>query len=162
MSKFDISESLLKKFAKLIEEAGLTEIEFEEDGRRLRLTKQVTVQAAPPTVVQDFSSVMAGAAPAAAPVPGAAPLAPAAAPAAADGFVVESQMVGTAYARPEPGKPAFVSVGDRVAEGQTLLIVEAMKFMNQVPSPRAGVVKEILFTDGDPVEFGQPLVVLGD
>ena len=71
-------------------------------------------------------------------------------------------MVGTAYASPEPDKPAFISVGDRVKEGQTLLIVEAMKFMNQVPPPRAGVIKEILFVDGEPVEFGQPLVVIGD
>ncbi len=159
MSKFDISESLLKKFAKLIEETGLTEVEFEEEGRRLRLTKQAPqVVAAAPAVVQDFSAMAT--APAAAPA--AAPTAaPATAP-AVDGFVVESQMVGTAYASPEPGKPAFVSVGDKVSEGQTLLIIEAMKVLNQVQSPRAGTVKEIKFTDGEPVEFGQPLIILGD
>lgn len=160
MSKFDISDALLKKFAKLIEEAGLTEIEFEEDGRRLRLTKQAPapIMAAPqPGFIQDMS--------AAAMAPTAAAPAPAASPAAApppDGFVVECQMIGTAYASPEPDKPAFIAVGDRVKEGQTLLIIEAMKFMNQVPAPRGGVVKEILFTDGEPVEFGQPLIVLGD
>jgi len=159
MSKFDISEELLAKFAKLIDEAGLTEIEFEEGETRLRLTKQAP-QVAPqvmaaPALVQDFSGTMASA-------PAAAPAAAAPAPAAADGFAVESQMVGTAYASPEPGKPVFIAVGDRVSEGQTLLIIEAMKFMNQVPAPRAGVVKEILFADGEPVEFGQPLVILGD
>ena len=159
MSKFDISEVLLKKFAKLIEEAGLTEIEFEEEGRRLRLTKQAPTQvvAAPQALVPDF------AAPAATPMPAtpAAAPGPAAAP-AVEGTVVESQMVGTAYASPEPGKPKFVAVGDRVSKGQTLLIIEAMKFMNQVPSPQDGVIKEILFIDGEPVEFGQPLFVLGD
>lgn len=158
MSKFDISDELLGKLAKLIEETGLTEIEFEEGDSRLRLTKK------PAKVVQ--ATVAAAPALAAAPAPVAAPAGAPAAPAAAaapiDGFVVESQMVGTAYASPEPDKPAFIAVGDRVSEGQTLLIVEAMKFMNQVPSPKAGVIKEILFTDGEPVEFGQPLVIIGD
>ena len=156
MSKFDISDELLAKLAKLIEETGLTEIEFEEGDSRLRLTKK------PAKVVQ--ATVAAAPVAAAAPAPVAtAPGAPAVPAAAAyDGFVVESQMVGTAYASPEPDKPAFIAVGDRVSEGQTLLIIEAMKFMNQVPSPRAGVIKEILYTDGEPVEFGQPLVVIGD
>ena len=149
MSKFDISESLLKKFATLIEEAGLTEIEFEEEGRRLRLTKHVPqVVAAAPTVVPAVPDASA---------PAAAPTAP-----AAEGFVIESQMVGTAYASPEPDKPPFVRLGDRVLEGQTLLIIEAMKVLNQVQSPRAGTVKDIKFTDGEPVEFGQALIVLGD
>lgn len=159
MSKFDISESLLKKFAKLIEESGLTEIEFEEEGRRLRLTKE------PPQIIQapmaqEYAPMAAAAPQAPAPAPAATAAAPAAA--TADGFVVESQMVGTAYASAEPGKPPFVAIGDRVKQGDTLMIIEAMKFMNQLPAPRDGVVKEILFTDGDPVEFGQPLVVLGD
>ena len=161
MSKFDISESLLKKFAKLIEEAGLTEVEFEEEGRRLRLTKQAPAPlVAPPAFAQDFSQM---APPVAAPASSPAGSAPTPAPApVVDGVVVESQMVGTAYAAPEPGKPAFVAVGDQVHEGQTLLIIEAMKVLNQVQSPRAGVVKEIKFTDGEPVEYGQPLIVLGD
>ena len=157
MSKFDISDELLAKFAKLIEETGLTEIEFEEGERRLRLTKK------PPKVVQAVASsapAAVGAAPSVAPTH--APTTPPAVAPAAEGFIVESQMVGTAYAAPEPDKPAFIAVGDRVKEGQTLLIVEAMKFMNQVPSPKAGIIKEILFTDGEPVEFGQPLVLIGD
>ena len=158
MSKFDISESLLRKFAKLIEEAGLTEIEFEEEGRRLRLTKQAPAQiVAAPAVTQDFAAPVASA-----PAAAATPAPAATAPAAVDGFVVEAAMVGTAYAAAEPGKPPFIAVGDRVSQGQTLLIIEAMKFMNQVPCPRAGVVKDILFKDGDAIEYGQPLVILGD
>ncbi len=158
MSKFDISESLLRKFAKLIEEAGLTEIEFEEEGRRLRLTKQAPAQiVAAPTMTQDFAAPVASA-----PAAAASPAPAATAPAAVDGFVVEAAMVGTAYAAAEPGKPPFIAVGDRVSQGQTLLIIEAMKFMNQVPCPRAGVVKDILFKDGDAIEYGQPLVILGD
>lgn len=159
MSKFDISESLLRKLSKLIEEVGLTEIEFEEDGRRLRLTKQPPQAIVHPVTVQEAPS-----APVASPPPGAASAgaAPLNTPSQIDGFVVESQMVGTAYARPEPDKEKFISVGDKVTKGQTLLIIEAMKFMNQVPAPQSGVVKEILFTDGEPVEFGQPLVILGD
>ncbi len=159
MTKFDISESLLRKFAKLIEEAGLTEIEFEEEGRRLRLTKQAPAQiVAAPAMTQDFAAAPVASAPAAVATPGPT----ATAPKAIDGFVVEAAMVGTAYAAAEPGKPPFIAVGDRVSQGQTLLIIEAMKFMNQVPCPKAGVVKEILFKDGDPIEYGQPLVVLGD
>ena len=158
MSKFDISESLLRKFAKLIEEAGLTEIEFEEEGRRLRLTKQAPAQiVAAPTMTQDFAAAVAST-----PAAAATPAPAATAPAAVDGFVVEAAMVGTAYAAAEPGKPPFIAVGDRVSQGQTLLIIEAMKFMNQVPCPRAGVVKDILFKDGDAIEYGQPLVILGD
>lgn len=157
MSKFDISDELLAKLAKLIEETGLTEVEFEEGNSRLRLTKQ------PPQMIQAAvtapAPLAAAPAPAAVSVPGAAPVA--AAP-VVDGFVVESEMVGTAYASPEPDKAAFIAVGDRVKEGQTLLIVEAMKFMNQVPSPKAGVIKDILFADGEPIEFGQPLVIIGD
>ena len=159
MSKFDISEALLRKFAKLIEDAGLTEIEFEEEGRRLRLTKQAPASVAlAPTVAQNFS------APTTAPDPQAAPTLnqSAAAPVAKEGTCLNSPMVGTAYASPEPGKPNFVNVGDQVRKGQTLLIIEAMKFMNQVPASQDGVVKEILFEDGEAVEFGQPLLILVD
>ena len=109
-------------------------------------------------------------APAAAPAPTSAPAAPAASapasnasetddPAQAPGAVT-SPMVGTAYLQPEPGSPAFVKVGDKVEEGQTLLIVEAMKTMNQIPAPRGGTVKRILVEDGAPVEFGAPLMIV--
>lgn len=159
MSKFDISESLLRKFAKLIEDAGLTEIEFEEEGRRLRLTKQTTSAVVAPQIISQGVPTVS------------TPPAPSSSDSSTsnsvqindpDGFVVESAMVGTAYSASEPGKLPFVAVGDRVTEGQTLLIIEAMKFMNQVPSPKAGAVKEILFKDGDAIEFGQPLIVLGE
>ena len=113
-----------------------------------------------PTVVHQTVPV-APAAPAAA-----APAASAPAPAEAtpdpaqDPNAVTSPMVGTVYLQPEPGAPAFISVGDTVAEGQTILIIEAMKTMNQIPAPRAGKIKRILVEDGTPVEFGAPLIVL--
>ncbi len=106
--------------------------------------------------------VHAVAAPAAAPAPVAAAPAASAAPAAeaVPAGTVTSPMVGTVYVAPEPGSAAFVKVGDSVSEGQTLLIVEAMKTMNPIPAPKAGTVKSIQVTDGQPVEFGQPLLVI--
>ncbi|MDP2213554.1 biotin/lipoyl-containing protein, partial [Phenylobacterium sp.] len=88
-----------------------------------------------------------------------APAAPAA-PARAAGDAVNSPMVGTVYLQPQPGSPSFVKVGDTVAAGQTLMIIEAMKTMNPIPAPRAGMVVEILVSDAQPVEFGEPLVVI--
>jgi acetyl-CoA carboxylase biotin carboxyl carrier protein len=144
MPKFDVDESLVRKLAGLLEQTGLTEIEFEAGEQRIRVTRGSTVVHAP-----------AAAAPAAA--------APAAAPAASDGppaGAVMSPMVGTAYAAATPGGDAFVKVGDRVQKGQTLLIIEAMKVMNPIPAPHAGAVKEILFADGRPVEYGDVLMVV--
>jgi acetyl-CoA carboxylase biotin carboxyl carrier protein len=97
---------------------------------------------------------------AAAPAAQAAPAAAAPAPAVARGDAVKSPMVGTVYLSAQPGQPAFIKVGDKVTEGQTLLIVEAMKTMNPIPSPRGGTVVEVLVEDGQPVEFGEGLVVL--
>ena len=147
----------IKALAGLLRENDLTEIEVnrdygDDDTLTVRVARQTT------TVV---------AAPAAQPLPAgyAAPqAAPQAAPAAADPSedpgVVPSPMVGTAYLQAEPGSPAFVKVGDAVTEGQTILIIEAMKTMNQIPAPRAGRVKRILVEDGQPVEFGAPLLIL--
>jgi len=145
MSKFDIDEALIRKLAKFLKETGLTEIEFETDDARIRVNAGAT-------------GPMVAAAPALAAPAAAAAVAPAAdAPAAGS---VSSPMVGTAYLSPEPNAAAFVKVGDRVAKGQTILIIEAMKVMNPIPAPHAGTVTQILVQDGQPVEFGEPLMVI--
>ena len=144
MPKFDVDESLVRKLAALLEQTGLTEIEFEAGAQRIRVTRG--------------STVVQAAAPAAAP---AAPVA--AAPAANDGppaGAVMSPMVGTAYASASPGADHFVKVGDRVQKGQTLLIIEAMKVMNPILAPKGGTIGEILVSDGRPVEFGEVLMVV--
>ena len=147
-----IDQELIRQLATLLTETDLSEIEVEHGDLRIRVARSVT---AAPVAYQV-------APPVAAPVVAAAA---AAAPAADAGFaghpgIVNSPMVGTAYRSPEPGAKSFVEVGSTVREGQTLLIVEAMKTMNQIPSPRAGTVKAILVTDGQPVEYGEPLVVI--
>ena len=146
MSKFDIDEALIRKLAKLLKETGLTEIEYDTDDARIRVSAAGTVIAAAPAP--------ATAAPANALT---APAASADAPAAGS---VSSPMVGTAYLSPEPNAAAFVKVGDRVAKGQTILIIEAMKVMNPIPAPHAGTVTQILVQDGQPVEFGEPMMVI--
>ena len=145
MSKFDIDEALIRKLAKLLKETGLTEIEFETDDARIR----VNAGASGPVI----AAAPATAAPAA--IAAAAPAADA--PAAGS---ISSPMVGTAYLSPEPNAAAFVKVGDRIAKGQTILIIEAMKVMNPIPAPHAGTVTQILIQDGQPVEFGEPLMVI--
>ena len=145
MSKFDIDEALIRKLASLLKETGLTEIEFETDDARIRVNAGGTA----PVIA---------AAPAAAVAPVAAAV-PAGADAPAAGSI-SSPMVGTAYLSPEPNAAAFVKVGDRVAKGQTILIIEAMKVMNPIPAPHAGTVTQILVQDGQPVEFGEPLMVV--
>jgi acetyl-CoA carboxylase biotin carboxyl carrier protein len=149
MSKFDIDEALIRKLAKLLKETGLTEIEFETDDARIR----VNAGASGPVI----AAAPAMAAPIVAPAAGLTP--PVGAEAAAAG-TVSSPMVGTAYLAPEPNAAAFVKVGDRVAKGQTILIIEAMKVMNPIPAPHAGTVTQILVQDGQPVEFGEPLMVI--
>lgn len=144
-----VDHELIRALAKLLKETDLSEIEIERDDFKVRVARSVTVNA--PVY----------AAPAAAP----AAAAPAAAPAAsgdkskAPGAVL-SPMVGTAYRSPEPGAKVFVDVGQQVRQGQTLLIIEAMKTMNAIPAPKAGTVKEILIEDGQPVEFAQPLMIV--
>ncbi len=143
MSKFDIDEALIRKLAKLLKETGLTEIEFETDDARIRVNAGGT---GPAVVAAPAMAAPAAAAPAAAEGPAAGS--------------VSSPMVGTAYLSPEPNAAAFVKVGDRVAKGQTILIIEAMKVMNPIPAPHAGTVTQILVQDGQPVEFGEPLMVV--
>ena len=147
--KLSIDEKLVRKLADLLNETGLTEIEYEVEGRRIRIAKGGGAAMIAPAALAAPAAAPAAAAPAA---EGAAEAVPAGA--------VTSPMVGTVYVADEPGKPPFVKVGDQVSEGQTLLIIEAMKVMNQIPSPRAGTVKAILVQDGQPVEFGEPLMVI--
>ncbi len=150
--------AFIEALAELLRRNDLSEIEVQRDFGKddclnVRVARQVAAASVP---------VAVPAAPAAAPAPTANPgPAPAAEtdPALLPGAVT-SPMVGTAYLQPEPGTPAFVTVGDQVKEGQTLLIIEAMKTMNQIPSPRAGTVKRILVEDGTPVEYGAPLMIV--
>jgi acetyl-CoA carboxylase biotin carboxyl carrier protein len=145
---------LVRQLAELLNETGLSEIEVEEDDRKIRVAR--TLQAAPAAAVH-YAPAPAAAAPApAASAPAAAPAtAPADNPAA-----VKSPMVGTAYLAASPESPPFVSVGGSVKEGDTLIIIEAMKVMNPIVAPRGGKVTAILVENGQPVEFDQPLVVI--
>ena len=152
-SGMNVDTSLVRELAELLNETGLTEIEVEDDDRKIRVARGGAVAAAP---------VMAApAAPVAAPA-----VAPAAAPDAAPSAddhagAFKSPMVGTAYLAPEPGSANFIKVGDSVSEGDTLLIVEAMKVMNPITADKAGTIKAILVENAQPVEFDQPLVVIG-
>lgn len=153
-----IDARLVRKIADILKDTGLSEIEVEHAGLKIRVARELT--AAPVNYVQAAAPAYAPApvaAPAAAPAP-AADVAPA--PAAARGDAVKSPMVGTAYLSPQPGADPFVKVGDTVSAGQTLLIVEAMKTMNPIAAPKAGKIVEILVADAQPVEFGEPLVVI--
>jgi|SRR5579859_4928006 len=148
---FDVR--LVRDLADVLNETGLTEIEVERGDLRIRVAKTLTVAAAAPAAVPATTVAPAGGlAPAAAAV--------AAPPAKPAGDMVKSPMVGTVYLQSQPGSPPFVRVGDRVSQGQTLLLVEAMKTMNPIGAPRDGVVAELLVADGQPVEYGEPLVVL--
>lgn len=147
----NVDTKLVRELAELLGETGLSEIEVEDGGRKVRVARQMTAAAAPTTV----AAVAPTAAPAAAPAPTTSD--------AADAPVADamtSPMVGTAYLSAEPGAKPFVSVGDSVNEGDTLLIVEAMKVMNPITSDRAGTVRQILVDNAQPIEFGQPLVVI--
>lgn len=154
-----IDARLVRKLADILKDTGLSEIEVEHAGLKIRVARELTVAAAATTYVQapQAYAPQAAPAPAAAPVAEAAPAGPAA---RAAGDLVKSPMVGTVYMSPQPGADAFIKVGDTVAAGQTLLIVEAMKTMNPISAPKAGKVVEILVGDAQPVEFGEPLVVI--
>jgi acetyl-CoA carboxylase biotin carboxyl carrier protein len=153
-SKSDDS-ALIRELALLLDETSLTEIEIERAGLRVRVARNISVAAAVPPVYAHAPAAVANSAPVAAVAPAAASADPAKHPGA-----VPSPMVGTAYWSPEPGAKPFVEVGTKVSAGQTLLIIEAMKTMNQIPSPRAGTVTQILVEDGQPVEFGEPLMII--
>jgi acetyl-CoA carboxylase biotin carboxyl carrier protein len=146
--KLAIDPDIVRELARLLDETGLSEIEFERDGQRVRVARQAQPSAPAPARLAVVSD-----APLAVGEP--APLDPAKHPG-----VVTSPMVGTAYVRPEPGARPFVEVGSQVKAGDPLLIVEAMKTMNQIPSPRAGTVVQVLIEDGQPVEFGEPLMII--
>ncbi|MDR3509845.1 MAG: acetyl-CoA carboxylase biotin carboxyl carrier protein [Caulobacteraceae bacterium] len=148
-----IDSKLVRRLADILTDTGLSEIEVEQGDLRIRVARTLT--AAP---VQQMTYA-AGPAPTAAAAPAvAAPAAPVAEVEA--GEAVKSPMVGTIYLQAQPGAPAFIKVGDQVSAGQTLLIVEAMKTMNPIPAPRAGKVLKILVEDAQPVEFGEPLVMI--
>jgi len=150
-----IEADLVRQLAELLNQNELTEIEVVDGGRRIVVKREVQVtHAAPAAQAAAPAPAPAAAAPAPAPAP-AADVPPSAHPGA-----VKSPMVGTVYLAAQPGAEPFVKPGDRVSEGQTLLIVEAMKTMNPIPSPRAGTVVELLVADGQPVEFGESLLVL--
>ena len=145
-----IDAVLVRRLADILNDTGLTEIEVERGALRIRVARKAVAAAA----------TVAYAAP---PAPAATPATPAARAAEPEivGDIVKSPMVGTIYLQPEPGSAPFMRVGDTVSEGQTLLIVEAMKTMNPIPAPRAGRILELLVADGQPVEFGEPLAVIG-
>ena len=161
-----VDAALVRELAKILDDTGLSEIEVEHGELRLRLSRAPMLTAPPahthvvhsapaPVALQHHPAATA---PVAAPPP-AAP--PAAAPdAASHPGAVPSPMVGTAYLSPEPGAPPFIKVGDTVNAGQTLMVVEALKTFNPIPAPRAGKVVAILVTDAQPVEYGEPLVIL--
>ena len=146
MSKSGVDQELIRQLAALLKETELSEIEIETDNLKLRVSRQVS------QVTAHVAAAPAAAAPAAAP---ATP-----AEAAAHPGAVASPMVGTTYLAAEPGAAPYVTVGSTVKEGQTVLIIEAMKTMNHIPAPRAGKVTAILVEDGQPVEFGEPLLVI--
>ena len=148
-----IDARLVRRLAGILNDTGLSEIEVEHDGLRIRVARTLTAAA---TVAVAAPPAAVAVAPAALEV-----AAPAPAPAIADGVAVKSPMVGTVYLQPQPDSPPFFKVGDTVSEGQTLMIIEAMKTMNPISAPRAGKVVDILIADGDPIEFGEPLVILG-
>ena len=151
-SGMNIDTALVRELAELLNETGLTEIEVEDDDRKIKVARGGAVAA------------LAAAPVAAPPAPAAAPAAaPSPAAVAADDHAdaLKSPMVGTAYLAPEPGAANFIKVGDSVAEGDTLLIVEAMKVMNPITADKAGTIKAILIENAQPIEFDQPLVVIG-
>ena len=144
-------QDLIRELAKLLDETNLTEIEVEREGLRVRVARQAVTH------------VIASGGTHVPPIPASAP-APAIAPVVADPGahpgVVKSPMVGTAFRSPQPGAKAFIDVGSAVKAGDTLLIVEAMKTMNQIPATRSGTVVQILVEDGQPVEYGEPLMII--
>jgi acetyl-CoA carboxylase biotin carboxyl carrier protein len=148
MAKFEMDTEFIRKLAKLLEETNLGEIEMADGDRRIKVAR---------LAVATPAAVPVAAVPVAVTAPGSA--APAADVAKHPG-AVKSPMVGTAYLSPEPGKPVFVSIGDKVTAGQTLLIIEAMKTFNPIKAPKAGTVAQVLIDNAQPVEFGQPLMIV--
>ena len=153
-------QDLIEAIAKLLNEQNLAEIEIEREDLRVRVTRSYATQAVQQVQVPTYAPAPAAAMAPSVPTGSVPAAAPAAEDLASNPGTLTSPMVGTAYLSPEPGKPQFAPVGTRVSEGQTVLIVEAMKTMNQIPAHRAGTVTRILVEDASPVEYGQPLVVI--
>jgi acetyl-CoA carboxylase biotin carboxyl carrier protein len=150
----------LKTLIELVETSGIAELEIQEGEERVRITRAVA--AGPQTVLMQAAAQPPTAAPPLSPAPASPEAVPVAdVPAAEPGHVVKSPMVGTFYRCATPGSKPFVEVGDSVEEGATLCIIEAMKLMNEIEADKSGVVKAILSENGQPVEFGQPLFVIG-
>ena len=148
-----VDTEMVKTLARMLDENELSEIEVEDNGRRIVVKRKL---GGGPVA---YAPAPASAAPAPAPAPAPTPAAPEASPANHPG-AVKSPMVGTAYLTAEPGADPFMAVGKRVNEGDTLLIIEAMKVMNPIPSPKSGVVKQILIQNAQPVEYEQPLAII--
>jgi len=146
---------LIRELAELLNDTGLSEIEIEKSGLKVRVAKTISVAAAQP---QTYVAAPATG------LPGVATDQKQTPPPSGDiskhPGAVKSPMVGTAYRSPEPGSPVFCDVGSKVNQGDTLLIIEAMKTMNQIPAPRAGTVKAILIENAQPVEYGEPLIII--
>ncbi|MCM2294307.1 acetyl-CoA carboxylase biotin carboxyl carrier protein [Allorhizobium sp. BGMRC 0089] len=152
-----IDQALIRELANILNETDLSEIEVEQEDLRIRVSRSAPQMVAMPAM-QGYAAPAPVAAPA---VSAAAPVAVTAAPAGRDlSKAVTAPMVGTAYLSPAPGAAPFIEVGATVKEGQTLLIIEAMKTMNQIPSPRAGKVVEIIVNDASPVEYGEALIII--
>lgn len=151
MAKFEMDTEFVRKLAEILEENDLGEIELADGDRRIRIARPTVTYAAPMAAPVASTPV---AAPAAVATPaGAADL-------AKHPGAVKSPMVGTAYLAPEPGKPNFVAIGDKVTAGQTILIIEAMKTFNPIKAPKAGTVMQILIDNAQPVEFGEALMIV--
>jgi acetyl-CoA carboxylase biotin carboxyl carrier protein len=152
MAKFEMDTDFIRKLAAVLEESNLGEIELADGDRRIRIARP-TVTAAPAQIAVAPAAVPAGATVAAAPLAGASDV-------GKHPGAVKSPMVGTAYLSPEPGKPVFVNIGDKVIAGQTVLIIEAMKTFNPIKVPKAGIVTQILIENARPVEFGEVLMIV--
>jgi acetyl-CoA carboxylase biotin carboxyl carrier protein len=144
-NKTGVDADAVRELSALLKETGLTEIEIEHNGARIRVSRAITGAPVVAAAAPQAPAPAAAAPPSGGPHPGA----------------VTSPMVGTVFTAPEPGQPPFVKIGQQVKEGDTLFIVEAMKTMNAIPAPRSGTVKEISVDNGAPVEFGQTLLILG-
>jgi acetyl-CoA carboxylase biotin carboxyl carrier protein len=145
-----IDHAVIRDLAKLLDETGLTEIEFQRDGVSIRVARNLTLSTRGRAAELPIGSTAV-----VTPVQATAPIDPTQHPG-----VVASPMVGTAYVGPSPGARPFVEVGSEVKAGDTLIIIEAMKTMNQIPAPRSGTVTQILVEDGQPVEYGEPLMII--
>jgi acetyl-CoA carboxylase biotin carboxyl carrier protein len=148
MSKFNIDNDAIRQLAELLDDTNLTEIEVAAGDNRIRVARQGTMVAAAPAMAP------------AAPVVASAPAAAAPSDAGSHPGAVKSPMVGVVYFAPEPGAAPFISVGSSVSEGQTLMLIEAMKTFNPIRAPKSGKVSQILATDGHPVEYDEPLIII--